>query len=120
MESAIRNPDIVEVSQLITRIVLLKLHESVMEPAALSALIDASYDQLEKVPGVRRVQLSTAADTASSASWDLCLMIYFDRIEDVGVYQTHPKHVAYVEEVLAPATAFKKAWNFDEKSTSGG
>ena len=99
---------------MITRIVLLKLNETSLEPGAFNTLIEASYRCLQAVPGVQNVHVSTGADPASSASWDLCLRIQFGSIDDIAIYQTHPQHVAYVEDVLTPATAFKKAWNFEE------
>jgi hypothetical protein len=98
---------------MITRIVLLKLYEEAMKPEALAALVAASKTRLAAVPGVTGVSVSQAADDASSQSWDLCLMIRFAHAADVEPYRIHPLHIAYVEDVLAPATSFKKAWNFE-------
>jgi hypothetical protein len=92
---------------MITRIVLLKLNQTSLETGAFNTLIEASYRCLQAVPGVQNVHVSTGADPA-------CLRIQFRSIDDVAIYQTHPQHVAYVENVLTPATAFKKAWNFEE------
>ena len=97
---------------MITRIVLLKLHEAAMAPEALGSLVADSKIRLNQVPGVTGVDISQAADDASGQSWDLCLMIHFESIADVEPYRVHPVHVAYVEDVLEPATSFKKAWNF--------
>jgi hypothetical protein len=91
----------------IERLVLLKL----VDPGYREEVATAARRDLPRVPGVREVRIGTPAD-ADAAVWDLLLAIRFDRIEDVRLYQNHPIHRAFFDEVLTPRVEVRKAWNF--------
>jgi hypothetical protein len=97
---------------MVERFVPIKLVDALANPAGRAETAARSREALLAVPGVRDVRVGIAADEATAASWDLVLVVVFDRLEDVEPYRVHPLHVAYVEEFLAPRTAFRKAWNF--------
>lgn len=95
---------------MVERYVFVKLHDSHL--ARRDELAALSLERLARVPGVRGVTASQPADPASAGSWDLCLRIAFDDMAAVEAYVPHPLHRAFLQEVLEPATSFKKAWNF--------
>ena len=95
---------------MISRIVLLKLHEQAMpgrEDFARSAL-----DFLRALPMVGDVRIGLPADADSARSWDLALQVFFSDPAALDAYLADPAHQAFVTEEILPRAAVRKAWNF--------
>jgi hypothetical protein len=97
----------------IDRYVFLKFKPEYGNPEARSEAAAHSRQALAAVPGVSAVRVGVPADDAATASWDLSIVVTFERIEDVEPYRVHPLHRAYVDEYLTPRIVVIKAWNFD-------
>lgn len=95
----------------VERIVLIKLNETAANPDSRQAIAEETRRVFPTIPGVKSVHVAQA-DTADQSSWDLCLKVGFDRVDDVPAYRIHPIHVAYVDEYLKPKLDCLKAWNF--------
>lgn len=98
---------------MVIRTVYVKMHDDVANPAGREALVSSAREVLPTVPGVVGVHAGVPAEESTAGAWDVALHIQFERIEDVDPYMVDPGHVAWVRDVLAPRTAFRKAWNFD-------
>ena len=97
---------------MIKRIVLLKLHDAAMPEERLAEFRAKTSVAFAAIPQVQSVHVSHTLEGDSRRSWDLMLEVVFRTAEEVEDYIVHPKHRAYVNEVLQPIVAFKKAWNF--------
>ena len=97
---------------MIKRIVLLKLHESTISADWLADFTAKTIAFFGEIPQVQSVHVSPTLEGESRRSWDLMLEVLFRTEKEVDDYIVHPRHRAYVDEVLQPIVAFKKAWNF--------
>ena len=95
----------------VERIVLIKLTESAATPDSRQAVAAETRRVFPTIPGVKSIHVAQA-DAADQGSWDLCLKVGFDHVDDVPGYRSHPIHVAYVDEYLKPKLDCLKAWNF--------
>ena len=98
---------------MIERYVFLKLKDAHSTSAGRREVIEHTREALPKIPGVRGVAVGEPADGHAVASWDVSIVVRFDKIEDVEPYRVHPDHRAYVDEFLKPRLEVIKAWNFD-------
>jgi len=98
---------------MVERIVLVKLHDDYANEAERRVVVEQTQELLPKVPGVKAVWVGTPADPGSEASWDISIVVTFDSMADVAAYVPHPTHRSYVDQVLNPRCACKKAWNFE-------
>ncbi len=96
-----------------TRFVMLKLTDEYATDAGRAEVVRHSLEVLPSIPGVTGAQAGGPSDPASARSWDISLVIEFDRVEDIDPYIVHPIHRTYVDGFLAPRVECKKAWNFD-------
>lgn len=92
---------------MITRFVFAKLKDS----ATRDHVVSAARVAFSNIAVVRGAEVMTPAD-ADAGVWDLCAVLRFDSLDDVRTYIDDPIHVAFVNDVLAPNTEVKKAWNF--------
>jgi len=98
---------------MIERYVFLKLKDADSTSDGRREVIDHTREVLPKIPGVRSVAVGEPADGHAVASWDVSIVVRFDKIEDVEPYRLHPDHRAYVDTFLKPRLEVIKAWNFD-------
>ncbi len=98
---------------MIQRIVLIKLKPAFTSPEARAVIAADSRAALAAIPGVRSVTIGTPADAPSAQSWDLSVLIGFERVEDVPLYLEDAAHRAFADDYLAPRMDFIKAWNFE-------
>lgn len=97
---------------MIQRYVFLKLRDGAATPEVIDNIAGRAHADLPAVPGVQSVVVGRPADERSAAAWDLALAIAFDRQEDIEPYMSHPRHRAFVDEVLKPELEVIKAWDF--------
>jgi hypothetical protein len=97
----------------VVRTVYLKLHDDLATPDGRAALAASARENLATIPGVLHVDAGVPAEPATAGAWDVALHIRFASMDHVEAYIVDPGHVAWVRDVLAPRTAFRKAWNFD-------
>lgn len=95
---------------MIERIVLLKLKPECA--AEVSAICARTEEALEKLPQVREIEASPAAEDRTAGAWDLCIRLRFDSLDDVAAYLPHPAHRLLVDEYLKPRVEKLKAFNF--------
>jgi len=96
---------------MIERHVYLKLSEPSDE--SRGEIRESARTILSGIPGVLGVRTGIAADDLSSKSWDVVLVVRFASIEDYEPYRDHPEHRRFVDKVVAPRAAARKAWNFE-------
>ena len=97
---------------MVERIVLIKLLEEHRSGEKRTEIAQHSRQVLPRVPGVRAVWVGVPADDRCAQSWDLCLIVRFDSVEDIPAYASHPKHRSYVDEYLRPRMEGIAAYNF--------
>ena len=97
---------------MIERKVFVKLKDAYANPQGRIEVRDRTLADFPNIPGVVDVAVGIPADDHALAAWDVCLVIRFDRYEDVAPYSVHPIHVAYLDDFLNPRAEVKKAWNF--------
>jgi len=93
--------------QVIQRFVFVKLEDS----ADRSAVAASARSAFAAIDVVKSFDVLTPADEGAEV-WDLCFRVEFETLRDVPTYVDHPAHRAFVDEVLTPRAAVKKAWNF--------
>ena len=98
---------------MIERVVLVKLSDEHAHPAGREAIAAEARRVFPTLPGVVGFHAGVPADAAAESSWDLSLVVRFERIEDVAVYLPDPGHRAFVDTWLNPRSECKKAWNFE-------
>lgn len=98
---------------MIQRVVLIKLKPRYATPDAMDAIIEKTRDVLPRAHGVRALEISLPADSWTRRSWDLCLFIRFDSIDDVETYRTDPVHRAYADAFLGPLRTKIHVHNFE-------
>lgn len=102
---------------MLERIVLVSLvpeHATAEGRTAVAAYARAALGAL---PGVVEVRTGLALDAPSTEpaanSWDVSFIIRLRSADDYPAYRDHPDHRAFLDDYLAPRSAFKKAWNFE-------
>ena len=98
---------------MVERIVLIKLLEEHRSGEERTTIAQHSRHVLPHVPGVRAVSVGVPADDRCAKSWDLCLIIRFDSVEDIPAYASHPTHRSYVDDYLRRRLATIVAHNFE-------
>lgn len=98
---------------MIERIVLLKLNPEAKDPATIREITAESMKVLPALPGVLRVHVGSAADERTGSSWDLSLVLRFEKLEDIPAFAAHPDHRTYVDGFLKPKIDAIAAFNFD-------
>ncbi len=93
------------------RLVLIKLDSGAATDAGRKAVAEETRRVFPTIPGVRSITVMEVGE-GDQASWDLCLKVGFDSLDDVPAYRVHPIHVEYVEQFLKPQLDCLKAWNF--------
>lgn len=98
---------------MIERFVMLKLTAEHANPEGRVAVAQSAREVLPGVPGIRSVKTGLPADEKTTGSWDVALLVRFERIEDVAPYIAHPVHRAWVDDYLKPRLECIKTWNFE-------
>ncbi len=98
---------------MIERVVLVKLSDAYANEDGRYKVVQHARRVLPLIPGVSSVSVGPPADPRSLESWDVSMILRFERIEDVERYRVDPDHRAFVDEFLTPRMAVIKAWNFD-------
>jgi hypothetical protein len=104
----------------IRRFVFAKFNGSHSTPESRKEAIEATRDELPRIPGVTGVWVGAPCDAGSMAAWDLAIVVEFAQASDVEPYRIHPDHLAYLDQVLKPRVEVKKAWNFGDGPTGEG
>lgn len=86
---------------MINHVVLFKLKQFASKSEKQQALdkFEAMLLNLQNhIPQLKHIEVGKH-HKIDSPSYDLCLISYFDSIEDLGVYQVHPEHLKVVDYV---------------------
>ena len=102
-----RRPTVIE------RFVMLKFKDADANAASRQEVLERAKDMLPRVPGVTGVRVGVPGDADAERSWDVALVVQFDKIEDVAPYIVDPLHRQFVDEVLVPRVECRKVWNFE-------
>ena len=105
---------------MIRRFVFAKFKDSYSTPESRVAAIEATREELPRIPGVTGVWVGSPCDEGSMVAWDLAIVVEFAQASDVEPYRIHPDHLAYVDRVLKPRVEVKKAWNFSDNPMAEG
>jgi len=96
---------------MVERYVFIKLRQEHASDAGRAEVAERSR-ALASIAGVTSVRVGLPADEAASGSWDVSIVLSFEKLEDIEPYRTHPDHRSFVDEFLAPRMEVIKAWNF--------
>ncbi len=98
---------------MIQRFVLFKLVDKHCNDADRREIAAYTRRAITTLPGVQSVDVGVPADEASTRSWDLSLVVYFDDVDAIAAYAEHPDHRRFVDEYMKPRVEVVKAWNFE-------
>ncbi|MGB0653118.1 MAG: Dabb family protein [Thermoplasmatota archaeon] len=98
----------------VTRVVHIRLGDDHKAEAADVAA--AALRRFPHIPGVTSVWAGTPTDHDDA---DVLLLVGFARLDDVEPYRSHPLHVAFLNDELAPRGAAVSAKNYATPSASG-
>ena len=97
---------------MIKRIVLFKLKDEYRNDAARAEFAERTRQDLSALATVRSVTVGIPSDEATEATWDICIVLHFDNMDDVQEYIAAPAHRAYVDTYATPHLQARKASNF--------
>jgi Stress responsive A/B Barrel Domain len=97
---------------MIERVTLIKLKPEHANDEARSAIARRALAELSGIPGVASLSAGVPADAASEASWDVIVTVRCASKADLETYRSHPTHRRFVDEVVVPPSAVRKAWSF--------
>lgn len=98
---------------MIQRVVCVKLKDDYRSDEDRVRVADETRRVLPGAAGVRDLVVGVPADERSRREWDLCILVRFDRLEDVEVYRADRVHRAYVDVFLKPILERIRVWNFE-------
>jgi hypothetical protein len=97
---------------MIQRHVYVKLIDDLANDEGRAEVARHSEGVLSGLSMVRAARVGLPADEASTAAWDLVLIVTLDSMDDVATYAVDADHLEYVRGYLNPRALVKKAWNF--------
>ncbi|MCC6503282.1 MAG: Dabb family protein [Deltaproteobacteria bacterium] len=81
---------------MITHVVLFKLKDSSPESIYKAEQVLRSLEG--RVPVIRSIEVGVDV-LRSQRSYDICLTVKFDTLEDLEAYQSHPEHVLVADYI---------------------
>jgi hypothetical protein len=95
----------------IRHVVLMKFREGTT-PEAVQALTDGLRALPDMIPELVDYKVGPDLDLADD-SWDFAVSADFASVDDFRTYREHPRHVAVIQELIAPHVETRHAVQFD-------
>lgn len=98
---------------MVKHIIIWKLKEDVVDPAAVKAEIKEKLESLAGViPGLLKMRIRT--EGFDSSSGDLMMDSAFENEEALRRYQEHPAHLAAANGAVRPNVSARLSFDFEE------